>query len=112
MMKIERTFMDTDRNYFDTGPCSYARGWAQFDTAQDAPYFGTWVNPEAREILTYAEGDVTRAICIDDSAFIGAVRAMVAWAEQDGHGPAKIDALAAPDLAERFNALGLGDILH
>lgn len=38
-------------------------GWAQYDTDQDAEYFGVWVNVEKRMTLTYAEGDVTLVYC-------------------------------------------------
>lgn len=34
-------------------------GWKQYDTAQDAPYFGVWYHPEFRIFVTYAEGDIT-----------------------------------------------------
>ena len=30
----------SDRYEFDCGPCSYANGFAQVDTQQDAPYYG------------------------------------------------------------------------
>ena len=111
-LRIERSFMPADRYHFDFGECSYARGWAQFDTAQDASYYGTWINPAERQIVNYCEGDVTRQIAATDEAFIAAVRALVEWAEGAGHGPARIDALADQPIAERFRALGLGDILH
>ena len=31
----------SDRYEFDCGPCSYANGFAQVDTRQDAPYYGS-----------------------------------------------------------------------
>lgn len=34
-----------------------AEGWMQFDTDQDASYFGVWVNPQRRAILNFCEGD-------------------------------------------------------
>ena len=30
----------SDRYELDCGPCSYANGFAQIDTTQDAPYYG------------------------------------------------------------------------
>ena len=33
-----------DRYQFDFNLCSGARGWTQFDTDQDAWYFGIWVH--------------------------------------------------------------------
>jgi hypothetical protein len=32
-------------------------GWMQFDTDQDASYFGVWVNPSRLSTLTFCEGD-------------------------------------------------------
>ncbi len=34
-------------------------GWHQFDTENDAWYFGTWVNPKSWQVVTYAEGDLS-----------------------------------------------------
>ena len=38
-MKITREFCPGDRYLYDFGLCSYKKGWAQVDTAQDASYF-------------------------------------------------------------------------
>ena len=43
--------------------------WIQYDTSQDASYFGVWVNPTKRMTITYAEGDVTACMYKDDAAF-------------------------------------------
>lgn len=34
-------------------------GWQQWDTDQDASYFGIWVHPTDLKVLTFAEGDIT-----------------------------------------------------
>ena len=39
------------------------RGFYQWDTSQDAWYYGTWVNPESLQILNYAEGDISLVTC-------------------------------------------------
>lgn len=36
---------------------SMTAGWLQYDTSQDASYFGIWVNPETLQTLSFAEGD-------------------------------------------------------
>lgn len=51
-------------------------GFRQFDTHQDAPYFGVWVNPRTRQTLTYCEGDWSLAECPDDAAYNAEIRAM------------------------------------
>lgn len=52
-----------ERYYFDFMEGFLGGGWQQYDTDQDAWYFGVWVNIERREILTYAEGDITLRAC-------------------------------------------------
>lgn len=49
---------ERSRYRFDSKP-----GWVQYDTSQDAWYFGVWVNQSERKILTYAEGDVSVVTC-------------------------------------------------
>ncbi len=40
-----------------------AVGWAQYDTHQDAEYFGVWVSIKELATFTYCEGDITLVIC-------------------------------------------------
>ncbi len=70
-MTRERSFQPSDRYRFDFGRCSAAKGWAQIDTRQDASYFGQWINPKWRQIISYAEGDVCVTTCADDSEMLG-----------------------------------------
>jgi hypothetical protein len=53
----------TDRYIFDFDLCSHRNGWRQYDTDQDAPYFGVWVNPDRYLVVTYAEGDLSIVDC-------------------------------------------------
>jgi hypothetical protein len=55
-----------DRYAYDFGPC---RAWIQFDTRQDAIYFGVWVNPDNRQIFTYCEGDRILVTCPTPESF-------------------------------------------
>jgi len=50
-----------------------AEGWKQFDTDQDAHYFGVWVNPRFLLTLTYAEGDWTLVECVNRDAYRGEI---------------------------------------
>jgi len=43
--------------------------WTQYDTDQDAWYFGVWVNKEALSVFTYAEGDVSYVVAHDIDCF-------------------------------------------
>ena len=47
-MKIAREFCPGDRYTYDFGLCSFEKGWAQVDTAQDASYFGTWTRVQTQ----------------------------------------------------------------
>lgn len=40
-------------------------GWQQYDTSQDASYFGVWVNTEKLQTFTFCEGDRTFVQCPD-----------------------------------------------
>ena len=73
-MKTTREFAPADRYLYDFGLCSVANGWAQFDTAQDASYFGNWINPDRRMMFSYAEGDTTLVECETDEEFAAHVR--------------------------------------
>lgn len=56
---------EIDRYAFDFGG-PLKEGWEQYDTDQDAYYFGVWVNLKTRETLTYSEGDWTLVSCAND----------------------------------------------
>ena len=97
-MKTTRDFRPlSDRYRFDCGPCSYANGFAQIDTRQDASCYGAWCSPAKRTIVNFCEGDVTTTVCETD---------------EGGYGPMKIDALSHDALREAFERLGLADLLH
>lgn len=52
-------FLSADRYAVDFADDRVREGWQQFDTDQDAWYFGLWVNPKRLATLCYAEGDWT-----------------------------------------------------
>ena len=65
--KVERAYdLMRDRYYYDFDRC---KGWKQFDTDQDAWYFGVWVNTITWEILTFAEGDETLITCFTEEGY-------------------------------------------
>ena len=53
------TYPTRERYHYDNklGP-----DWKQYDTDQDAPWFGVWVNPKTWQILTFAEGDESQSV--------------------------------------------------
>ena len=52
------------------------QGFRQFDTEQDAHYFGVWINKKTRTMVTYAEGDLTVTYCPSDSAYSAELKAL------------------------------------
>lgn len=57
-------FENRERYHYDFGECS-GNGWMQYDTDQDAWYYGVWVNADLMMTLTFAEGDEYRVKCND-----------------------------------------------
>jgi len=74
---VKRDFiLNGDRYRFDFKYCSSKKGWKQYDTDHDAWYFGVWVHPEKKEIITYAEGDVIRVVCPTEKSFKAELKTM------------------------------------
>ncbi|KKL92578.1 hypothetical protein LCGC14_1883300 [marine sediment metagenome] len=69
-------YLDTNRYRWDFGPCGPGTGWDQYDTDQDAWYFGIWVHVTTRRVLTYAEGDLTLVECHTADTFRAELAAM------------------------------------
>jgi hypothetical protein len=67
--KIEYFRCDSERYFFDFRVCTSAQGWAQYDTDQDAWYFGVWVHKDRRLVLTYSEGDLSLVTCASLESF-------------------------------------------
>lgn len=58
-----------DRYHYDLKICTREKGWKQYDTTQDAHYFGVWVHPELQLIFTYAEGDTSLVKCASKESY-------------------------------------------
>ncbi len=65
-----------ERYEVDFAPDFSSEGWEQYDTDQDAHYFGVWVNRSRMLTLTYAEGDTSMVVCPDWAHFEAEVRNM------------------------------------
>jgi len=67
---VERGFrFNADRYEYDFDKCSSEKGWVQYDTEQDASYFGVWVHPEKRLMFTYVEGDTVLVTCVSEESY-------------------------------------------
>tara|TARA_R100001510_G_C7652578_1_gene210438 strand:- start:722 stop:1126 length:405 start_codon:yes stop_codon:yes gene_type:complete len=80
--KLRRIFADVERYCIDFGALQF--GWDQFDTDQDAPYFGVWTHDKQREVLTVCEGDWTLSTYDDDASY---ARALAQLREYYGKAP-------------------------
>jgi len=108
-MKQVKSFMSGDRYIFDFDICSAKNGFAQVDTESDFSGHGVWVNPFGLIIVSFAEGDVFITSCNNEQEFVQEIRRIQRFYGEDFIG---IDAMADPRLKEKFQALGLGDLLH
>ena len=70
-----RAFWPSERYVVDFAEDFKLEGWQQFDTDQDAHYFGVWVNPAKRLTLCYAEGDWTLVKCADRDSYNAEIQA-------------------------------------
>jgi hypothetical protein len=112
MIKKRTHLAGADRYSFDWDTCSTSKGWAQLDTQQDAPYFGTWANPFLLKTLTFAEGDVCVCHSENEQEFIEEVRAIQGFHDDQGFPFMGIDPGFNEALKEKFSSLGLGDLFH
>ena len=74
---IYRLFMPSERYLIDFADDFTAEGWEQFDTDQDANYFGVWVNPTTRQTLTYCEGDWSLVCCPDAASYNAEIQSCI-----------------------------------
>lgn len=75
--KIYRMFWPSERYVVDFADDFTENGWEQFDTSQDAPYFGAWGNYDKRCTLTYAEGDWSLVVCDSIASYIAVINGMI-----------------------------------
>lgn len=100
-----------ERYKYDFRVLTYAKGWAQVDTRQDASYYGNWTNPDLRELFSYCEGDTCLTKCDTDDDYRQAVTEMVEWHSERDYWLG-IDAGLGSDMRSKFVVLGLEKYLH
>jgi len=76
---VFRAYIPKDRYLFDFA--SMNTDWLQYDTPDDAWYFGVWVNRQQLATLAYAEGDWTLAISVSAVDFNEELRQMARFYE-------------------------------
>jgi len=111
-MRIESAFYANADRYRWDDQLTSGNGYAQIDSEQDAFYYGAWCSPFDRKVVTYAEGDLTTATADTDDEFVAYIRRMDEASQKTGRGALRIDPWFSEALRERFEQLGLGDLLH
>lgn len=79
---IHRAFYPTERYIIDFAEDFVKEGWMQFDTDQDAAYFGCWVNPTKLMTLTYCEGDWSLVVCPDKEHYNAEITHAIAFYDE------------------------------
>ena len=75
--EVVRSFIINGERYrWDFDKKFTAQGWEQYDTSQDAWYFGVWINKKLLQIQSYAEGDLTLVKCPDIEHFNAEIELM------------------------------------
>ncbi|MCT7992488.1 hypothetical protein [Laspinema olomoucense] len=80
--KIYRWFADSERYFIDFADDYHQHGLIQYDTDQDAPYFGVWISPTKMLTLTYCEGDWSLVICDNPITYNSEVDLIVEFYEK------------------------------
>lgn len=103
-----------DRYAFDFGFCRGSAGWCQFDTTEDASYFGMWINPITLQVCGFLEGDIVVSLHDSAESFRREVVEMIGFYHDDRR-PPRIDPPAGDKRREALDALsgmGLAAYLH
>ena len=86
--RLQSFFCDDERYSFDFLPGIFKQsGWYQFDTQQDAPYYGTWVNPRLQAVILYCEGDINVIDCETPEAYRAEIKSMEDWNDENDGKP-------------------------
>ena len=73
---LSHPLFNMERYHFDFNECAPGTGWEQYDTDQDAWYFGVWIHREKRMTATFAEGDFSVATCPTLESFRAEIESM------------------------------------
>ena len=114
VLRVSSFALNGDRYHYDFKRCRQSDGWAQLDTKQDASYYGNWVNPITRELMSYCEGDITHTTCDTDEDFVAEFRRVYDWHAERGYNPRVDPGLGQSGQAiiDRFKQIKIEDTLH
>jgi hypothetical protein len=75
---------DGERYSMDFSYCGNRADWYQWDSKQDAWYYGQWVNPVTKQILSYIEGDISLISCQTPDQYRAELDAMTQFEGRNG----------------------------
>lgn len=78
---IVRSFASLDRYVWDFAQ-DFRKKFQQFDTGEDASYYGVWVNPTDFEIFRYQEGDISLLLCQTKEQYNEEIKGMIAFHDE------------------------------
>ena len=73
---VNRSSAFGNRYKYDFDICTSVEGWEQYDTNQDASYFGIWCNKAKLTIVSYLEGDEMIVVCPDEEHYNAKISSM------------------------------------
>lgn len=98
------------RTLFDSEYCTDAKGYARILTTRDAWYYGQWLDPWRRQIVTYTEGDLEVIDCDTDRELKTQLERLADFHRKDGTWIG-IEA-ASPTVRRRCAEAGLDALVH
>ncbi len=98
LMEWGYPYMSGSRYPFDTG----LKGWEQFDTWQDAPYYGIWTSVDRMATVSYTEGDVYLVVAPSPGAFRDEVRSLWDWSYKNNPSSGHHTQLDSPRLTTDY----------
>ena len=101
-----------DRYHYDFTECTASKGWIRITTGQDAPYFGQWLQPFTRTVVTFAEGDEYRAQAETDAELTIHLLETATWNAEQGHGPTHLEPSLAAEPTKTTDRLAELDLGH
>lgn len=70
--QLEAVTISSERYAWDFTQCKL--GWLQYDTDQDAWYYGVWYHPGKRQTVSYTEGDIYLVTCDSWESFVAEMK--------------------------------------
>jgi len=108
-MKVieQKHISDPDRSRYKWDfSLNWSDGWCQLDTAEDAWYYGNWVNLVTWEFMSYAEGDFEHTKAESLEEFLAELKRL----QQSLSQPVRLDTMCVETNNKIFEEMGLDGV--